>query len=55
MIVPSGKHIKTVLHNGNLWHIININGSYFARFKDSDTGPYSSVAQAEDFIKAIVP
>ena len=47
------KHIKTLLHNGSLWHIVHINGSYFSRLDASDTGPYSTVEQAEEFIRMI--
>lgn len=48
-------HIKTVFHNSNLWHIVRIENSYFARINGSDTGPYSTAEQAEEFIKAIRP
>lgn len=46
-------HIKTLVHNGHRWNIIRYDNSYFARYGVSDTGPYSTVLQAEYFIKSI--
>jgi hypothetical protein len=48
-------HIKGLIHNGTRWNIIRIGASYFARCGASDTGPYSTALQAEEFIKAIRP
>jgi len=48
-------HIKSLMHNGHRWSIIRIDDSYFARINGSDTGPYSTAMQAEEFIKAIRP
>lgn len=48
-------HIKGLIHNGHRWNIVRIVDSYFARIDGSDTGPYSTVLQAEEFIKAIRP
>lgn len=45
--------VESLVHGGELWHIVKINGSYFARCRDSDTGPYSTVRQAEDWIMAV--
>lgn len=38
--------------NGNRWEIHRIGKSWFARFckYNSDTGPFSTVEQADDFI-----
>ena len=47
--------IKGLMHNGHRWDIIRIGDSYFARTDGSDTGPYSTALQAEEFIKAIRP
>jgi len=44
-----------IFHNGRYWQVIKIKGSYFARCGTSDTGPYSTAEQAEEFIKAIRP
>lgn len=48
-------HIKGLMHNGHRWNIVRIGDSYFARSGDSDTGPYSTAWQAEEFIKTIRP
>lgn len=48
-------HIKGLIHNGHRWDIVRIKDSYFARCDGSDTGPYSTALQAEEFIKAIRP
>lgn len=52
-------HIKGFIHNGIRWEIICVvnegGNSYFARQDNSDTGPYSTAAQAEEFILAIRP
>jgi hypothetical protein len=60
--MTNDEHIKGLVHNGYRWDIIRINGSYFARCygqgetaSKSDTGPYSTREQAEEFIKAIRP
>ena len=45
--------IKGLRHNGHFWSIMQINGSYFARCDGSDTGPYSTALQAEEWIKEI--
>lgn len=47
--------IKGLRHNGYFWSIVRIANSYFVRIDDSDTGPYSTALQAEEFIKAIRP
>lgn len=47
--------VQHIFHNGNHWHIIKNHNSYFARFGTSDTGPYSTAEQAEEFIRAIRP
>ena len=47
--------IKGLMHNGNRWSIVRIGNSYFARIDGSDTGPYSTALQAEEFIRAIRP
>jgi hypothetical protein len=47
--------IKGLMHNGHRWSIVRIGDSYFARIDGSDTGPYSTALQAEEFIKAIRP
>jgi hypothetical protein len=47
--------IKGLMHNGHRWSIVRIGNSYFARIDGSDTGPYSTALQAEEFIKAIQP
>lgn len=47
--------IKCLIHNGHRWSIVRIGDSYFARIDGSDTGPYSTALQAEEFIKAIRP
>ena len=49
------KYIKGIVHNGRGWYVVLIGNSYFARSKSSDTGPYSTVEQAEEFIRAIRP
>lgn len=58
--MTSNTHIKGLIHNGRRWDVIRIGESYFARCygqgetaSKSDTGPYSTALQAEDFIKAI--
>lgn len=63
MRMTDHEHIKGLMHNGRRWDVVRISGSYFARCyghgeyagKPSDTGPYSTREQAEDFIKAIRP
>lgn len=45
--------VKHLWHNRRIWQIVCINESYFARIGPSDTGPYSTVEQAEEFIKMI--
>lgn len=45
--------IKGLRHNGHFWSIIRIDDSYYASIDGSDTGPYSTALQAEEFIKAI--
>lgn len=45
--------IKALMHNGNRWSIVRWGDSYFAHIDGSDTGPYSTALQAEEFIKAI--
>lgn len=47
--------IKSLMHNDRFWIIVRAGNSYFARLGTSDTGPYSTAEQAEDFIKAIKP
>ena len=54
--------IKGLMHNKRRWDIIRIGDSYFARCQGqgetashSDTGPYSTALQAEEFITAIRP
>lgn len=56
------EHIKGLMHNNRRWDIVRINGSYFARCYGvgetagkSDTGPYSTKEQAEEFITAVKP
>ncbi len=57
------EHIKGLMHNGRRWDVVRISGSYFARCygqgeyagRPSDTGPYSTREQAEEFITAIRP
>jgi hypothetical protein len=54
-------HIKGLIHNGRRWDVIRIKDSYFARCygqgetagRPSDTGPYSTALQAEEFITAV--
>jgi hypothetical protein len=54
-------HIKGLMHNGRRCDVIRIGQSYFARCygqgeyagRPSDTGPYSTREQAEEFITAI--
>lgn len=48
-------HIKGLIHNGYRWNVVRIGNSYFARCGSSDTGPYSTALQAEEFIRAIRP
>ncbi len=56
-------HIKGLIHNGRRWDVIRVKESYFARCygqgetagRSSDTGPYSTALEAEDFVKAIRP
>jgi hypothetical protein len=55
MMTNTETHIKGLIHNGTRWNIVRIGQSYFARCGTSDTGPYSTALQAEDFIKAIRP
>lgn len=45
--------IKGLRHNGHFWSIVRIANSYYARCDGSDTGPYSTALQAEEFIAAI--
>lgn len=48
--------VAKVQHLGERWRIVFEGGHYFARdARGSDTGPYSSAAQAREWIKAIVP
>ncbi len=47
--------IKGLRHNGHFWSIVRIGNSYFARCDGSDTGPYSTALQAEEWIKEIRP
>lgn len=51
------ERIKSLAYSGRRWDIIRINGSYFARCYErsgpSDTGPYSTAEQAEEFITAV--
>lgn len=55
-VIPAQEtFIKGLIHNGYRWSIIRIGNSYFARIDGSDTGPYSTALQAEEFIKAIRP
>lgn len=48
---------KCLVHNGRRWEVIFVEkmNCYFARFGNSDTGPYSTAEQAEEFIRAICP
>lgn len=46
-------HIKGFRHNGKRWDIVRFDESYFARCEGSDTGPYSTAREAEDFVTAI--
>jgi hypothetical protein len=53
-------HIKGLIHNGRRWDVVRIKDSYFARCYgqgetagSSDTGPYSTALQAEEFITAV--
>lgn len=62
MTTTAETHIKGLIHNGRRWDVIRVKESYFARCygqgetaSRSDTGPYSTALQAEDFIKAIRP
>lgn len=47
--------IKGLIHNGHFWSIIRIGNSYYAHIDGSDTGPYSTALQAEEFIRGIRP
>lgn len=50
----AGERVKMEFsHNGHRWQIVYIDGSYFARCNGSDTGPYSTQAQAYDFITQV--
>lgn len=43
-------------HNGRVWRVVYVAGRYFAKDdREQLTGPYSTVAEAEDWIKAIKP
>jgi hypothetical protein len=48
------QHIKGLMHNNRRWDIVRIDKSYFARCGTSDTGPYSTQQQAEEFVTSIV-
>jgi hypothetical protein len=45
--------INSLVHNGVDWQIVRIGESYFARQGESDTGPYTTYAEAEEFITSI--
>ncbi|HEX2556827.1 MAG TPA: hypothetical protein VHK86_00760 [Nitrososphaera sp.] len=45
--------VKSIKYHHKVWDIVKVNGSYFARYDKSDTGPYSSVVEAEEFIRNI--
>lgn len=48
--------ISTLIHNGRVWRVFCIDGSYYARDDAmSDTGPYTTIKQAEDWIRSIKP
>lgn len=54
------QHIKGLVYNGRRWDIVRIKQSYFARCYGvgetagySDTGPYSTREQAEEFITSV--
>ena len=44
-----------VKHNGRVWEIIEVSGSYFARSDSGGaTGPFSTVEAASDWVTALV-
>jgi hypothetical protein len=45
--------INTVIHNNVKWEVVRIGESYYARCDGSDTGPYATYQEAEEFITAI--
>ena len=53
--MTNAQFIKGLRHNSHFWSIIRIGDSYYAHIDGSDTGPYSTALQAEEFIKAIQP
>lgn len=60
--MTAATHIKGLIHNGRRWDVVRIKDSYFARCygqgetaSSSDTGPYSTALQAEEFITAVRP
>jgi len=62
MTTNAATHVKGLMHNGRRWDVVRIKDSYFARCYGqgetagiSDTGPYSTALQAEEFVKAIRP
>lgn len=47
-------YISLVKHLGSTWLIVKIRNSFYARINTSDTGPFSTPLEAENFICAIV-
>jgi hypothetical protein len=58
--MSEAQRIKGLTHNNRHWDIVRINNSYYARCYGqgetagkSDTGPYSTPEQAEEFITSV--
>lgn len=46
--------ISTLAHKGQVWRVFCIDGSYYARDSTlSDTGPYTTIKDAEDWIRSV--
>lgn len=50
--------VKELTHLNSKWQIVKLKNSYYARYPTadglgSDTGPFSTVEQAEEFITAV--
>lgn len=46
--------VSEFTHNGRTWSVVLLSGSYYARDdRGNDTGPYSTVREAEEWVRGI--